>query len=99
MGNSAKKVGGVNEIGSNGKARLNSIKEQVVPKQQPRKQRKPRLTEGPADWSDVLEEFDDVRKIAQTPRVDTTGYRRHKESGKLWVRERLDLLLDAGTFS
>lgn len=78
---------------------------------------KPRRTELPADWSDVLSELDHVseisivdlfnqhaltnlkvRKLAQTPKTETTGYQRHKQAGKLWVRERIDLLLDRGTF-
>lgn len=52
----------------------------------------------PADWSDVLGELDVVKKYAQTPKYDTTGYKRQKEGGKLWVRERIELLLDAGSF-
>ena len=52
----------------------------------------------PADWSDVLGELDVVKKYAQTPKYETTGYKRQKEGGKLWVRERIELLLDPGTF-
>lgn len=57
-----------------------------------------RKTELPSDWSDVLAELDYVRKLAQTPKTETTGYQRHKQAGKLWVRERIDLLLDPGSF-
>ena len=57
-----------------------------------------RNKELPNDWSDVLAELDLVRKLAQTPKTETTGYQRHKQAGKLWVRERIDLLLDPGTF-
>ncbi|KAK5175519.1 uncharacterized protein LTR77_000658 [Saxophila tyrrhenica] len=65
-----------------------------------KKDRKPktRKTELPADWSDVLAEVNHVRKLAQTPKTETTGYQRHKQAGKLWVRERIDLLLDPGSF-
>ena len=50
----------------------------------------------PADWSDVLSELDLVRKLGETPNVNSTGYKRHKEAGKLWVRERIELLCDPG---
>jgi hypothetical protein len=62
------------------------------------KKSKGRKGEQPPDWSDVLSELDYVRKLAQTPKTETTGYQRHKEAGKLWVRERIELLLDEGTF-
>ena len=52
----------------------------------------------PADWSDVLSEANLVRKLGETPNVHSTGYKRHKEAGKLWVRERIELLCDPGTF-
>ncbi|KAF1811448.1 propionyl-CoA carboxylase beta chain [Eremomyces bilateralis CBS 781.70] len=52
----------------------------------------------PADWSDVLSELAHVRTLAQTPQADTTGYQRHKQAGKLWVRERIELLVDRGSF-
>jgi acetyl-CoA carboxylase carboxyltransferase component len=78
--------------------RLAQLSEQVS---SPAKAKKPRGTRGselPADWSDILGELDHVRKLAQTPKYETTGYIRHKEAGKLWVRERLEKLLDPGTF-
>ncbi|ETN39475.1 uncharacterized protein HMPREF1541_05699 [Cyphellophora europaea CBS 101466] len=52
----------------------------------------------PADWSDVLSELAKVRALAATPRTASTGYQRHKAAGKLWVRERIELLLDPGSF-
>lgn len=64
-----------------------------------RKRSKPRRKDQlPADWSDVQSELDHVRKLAQTPKADTTGYIRHKQAGKLWVRERIELLLDRNSF-
>ena len=78
--------------------RLAQLTEQVAPQPKSRRQQKIKSAEGPADWSDVLTEFDDVRRRAQTPRVESTGYRRHKEAGKLWVRERIELLLDKDSF-
>jgi hypothetical protein len=52
----------------------------------------------PADWSDILSEINKVRSLGETPNSNSTGYKRHKEAGKLWVRERIELLCDAGTF-
>lgn len=52
----------------------------------------------PADYSDVLSQIDTLRKIAATPDVSRRGYIRQKQAGKLWVRERLDALLDPGSF-
>ncbi|OQV01258.1 Carboxyl transferase domain-containing protein [Cladophialophora immunda] len=79
-------------------ARLGQIQQQVSGKSSPRRQKKTKASEGPADWSDVLAELDQVRKLAQTPKTNTTGYIRHKEAGKLWVRERVEMLLDPGSF-
>jgi len=39
-----------------------------------------------------------IRKIANTPDPNRTGYVRQKQAGKLWVRERIDQLLDNGSF-
>jgi hypothetical protein len=78
--------------------RLSQINSHVAPGSAPKKSKKNRGSELPADWSDVLGELDVVRKFAQTPKYNTTGYKRHKEGGKLWVRERIELLLDPGTF-
>jgi hypothetical protein len=78
--------------------RLGQINSHVAPAPSTKKSNKNRGSELPADWSDVLGELDLVRKFAQTPKYKTTGYIRHKEAGKLWVRERIELLLDPGTF-
>jgi hypothetical protein len=78
--------------------RLGQINFHVAPASAAKKSKKNRGSELPADWSDVLGELDLVRKFAQTPKYNTTGYIRQKEGGKLWVRERIELLLDPGTF-
>ncbi|CAI7640820.1 unnamed protein product [Penicillium bialowiezense] len=52
----------------------------------------------PADHSDVLDQIATLRKIAATPNTSQRGYIRQKQAGKLWVRERIDQLLDPGTF-
>lgn len=79
-------------------ARLGLIQQHIAPKSGPRRQKKIRASEGPSDWSDILAELDHVRKLAQTPKANTTGYIRHKQAGKLWVRERVEMLLDPGSF-
>ena len=80
------------------KTRLEGITQHLSPKSKPRRQRKAKGAEPPADWSDVLAELDHVRKLAQTPKTNTTGYQRQIQSGKLWVRDRVELLLDKGSF-
>lgn len=52
----------------------------------------------PADYSDVLSQISTLRKIAATPDPKNRGYIRQKKAGKLWVRERIEKLLDAGSF-
>ena len=65
----------------------------------PKPKKQSRLTtQLPADWSDMLSEINKVRTLAATPNSTSTGYRRHKAAGKLWVRERIELLLDPSSF-
>ncbi|GES65953.1 alpha subunit of methylmalonyl-CoA decarboxylase [Aspergillus terreus] len=52
----------------------------------------------PADYSDVLDQIRTLQNIAATPDPNRRGYIRQKRDGKLWVRERLEELLDCGTF-
>ena len=52
----------------------------------------------PADYSDVLSNLQKLNKIAHTPDLTNRGYVRQKREGKLWVRERLDQLIDKGSF-
>lgn len=52
----------------------------------------------PADWSDVTSKLEQLRTIARTPPIESKSYIRQKTSGKLWARERLDSLLDEGSF-
>ena len=39
-----------------------------------------------------------VQRIIQTPNPDNPGYARQQKQGKLWVRDRLTLFLDPGSF-
>ncbi|KAL4981186.1 carboxyl transferase [Aspergillus desertorum] len=52
----------------------------------------------PADYADVREQIETLRTIAATPDPSRRGYMRQKQAGKLWVRERLQQLLDSGSF-
>lgn len=52
----------------------------------------------PADYSDILHQLNTLRSIASTPDTKNRGYVRQKQSGKLWVRERVEQLLDSGSF-
>ena len=53
----------------------------------------------PADHSDVLGQIETLRGIAAKPDPNHRGYVRQKQAGKLWVRERIDQLLDPGSFA
>ncbi|KAK4545098.1 hypothetical protein LTR36_003649 [Oleoguttula mirabilis] len=63
-----------------------------------RRRRRSKQDEPPADYSDVLGQLKTLRTIAATPNTKKTGYIRQKEAGKLWVRERIEQLLDKGSF-
>lgn len=52
----------------------------------------------PADYSDVLGQIATLRAIAAKPDPNHRGYVRQKQAGKLWVRERIEQLLDPSTF-
>lgn len=64
----------------------------------PSRRSRKRESELPADYSDILSSLDQLRTIAKTPNLDSRGYVRQKLAGKLWVRERLELLIDPGSF-
>lgn len=63
-----------------------------------RRSKSQRLNGPPADYSDVLSNLQKLNSIAHTPDLTNRGYVRQKREGKLWVRERLDQLLDKGSF-
>jgi acetyl-CoA carboxylase carboxyltransferase component len=77
--------------GSNAKPQANQTKKKT-------KKAKNADSALPADYSDVLEQLQTLRKMAATPDTQNRGYIRQKQAGKLWVRERIDRLLDPGTF-
>ncbi|KIJ47346.1 hypothetical protein M422DRAFT_226466 [Sphaerobolus stellatus SS14] len=49
-------------------------------------------------WEAPINELRHIQQIIRTPNPSDPGYIRQKKQGKLWVRERLDLLLDKGSF-
>jgi acetyl-CoA carboxylase carboxyltransferase component len=63
-----------------------------------KRRRKAKANDLPADYSDIRGHIDKLRSIANTPDLSRTGYIRQKQAGKLWVRERIDKLLDPGSF-
>ncbi|EME42033.1 hypothetical protein DOTSEDRAFT_89537 [Dothistroma septosporum NZE10] len=62
-----------------------------------RRRRKDKKDELPSDYSDILGQLSTLRQISNTPDTSRRGYVRQKQDGKLWVRERLDKLLDPGS--
>ncbi|KAI0646557.1 propionyl-CoA carboxylase [Trametes meyenii] len=50
-------------------------------------------------WKHVVAKIRHIQRINSTPNLQHSGYTRQKRNGKLWVRERLDALLDRGSFS
>lgn len=64
----------------------------------PKRRRRRAGSDLPADYSDILSQLNTLRAIASTPDHKNRGYVRQKQSGKLWVRERVQQLLDTGSF-
>ncbi|KAI0674565.1 propionyl-CoA carboxylase [Trametes maxima] len=50
-------------------------------------------------WKDAVAKIRHIQQINSTPNPNHPGYVRQKQNGKRWVRERLDALLDRGSFS
>lgn len=74
--------------------RLNQVSSHIKPKQKKSKT----ASQLPADYSDVLSQINTLRGIASTPDPNHRGYVRQKQAGKLWVRERIEQLLDPDSF-
>ncbi|KAF2675798.1 ClpP/crotonase [Lentithecium fluviatile CBS 122367] len=83
------------------KDRLAQVSNHVAPPA-PTKRRRRKASnaesELPTDYSDILGQIATLRKIAATPDPNNRGYVRQKQAGKLWVRERVEQLLDPGSF-
>ncbi|CAK4003914.1 Acetyl- carboxylase, carboxyltransferase component (subunit alpha and beta) [Lecanosticta acicola] len=63
-----------------------------------RRRREKKKDDLPDDYSDILSQISQLREIANTPDQSRRGYVRQKQDGKLWVRERIDKLLDPESF-
>ncbi|KAH9941153.1 propionyl-CoA carboxylase [Epithele typhae] len=65
-----------------------------------RKQAPPaQLKDDGTTWKPAVAKLKETRRTIATPNPRNAGYARQKQNGKLWVRERLDALLDAGSFA
>ncbi|KAJ5042009.1 propionyl-CoA carboxylase beta chain mitochondrial precursor [Bipolaris maydis] len=80
------------------KARLEQVSSHIAPNTPKRRRRKATDSDLPADYSDILGQIATLRKTAATPDTSNRGYLRQKQAGKLWVRERVEQLLDEGSF-
>ncbi|KAI1918556.1 hypothetical protein LOZ58_002464 [Ophidiomyces ophidiicola] len=79
--------------------RLNQLSSHLESGSDKAKKRKPKSSGSlPADYSDVLGQIASLRSLAANPDPKNRGYIRQKQAGKLWVRERIDLLLDPNSF-
>lgn len=83
---------------STAKDRLAQVSNHVSPNTPKKRRRKGADSELPADYSDILGQIATLRKMAATPDPNNRGYVRQKQAGKLWVRERVEQLLDPGSF-
>jgi acetyl-CoA carboxylase carboxyltransferase component len=64
-----------------------------------RRRKQPRAEDDlPADYSDILSQIATLKRMAATPDTSNRGYQRQKAAGKMWVRERVEAFVDAGTF-
>ncbi|OAK96730.1 ClpP/crotonase [Phaeosphaeriaceae sp. SRC1lsM3a] len=81
------------------KERLAKVASHIADSDTPkRRRRKSADSDLPADYSDILGQLATLRTIAATPDTTNRGYVRQKQAGKLWVRERVEQLLDPGSF-
>ncbi|KAF2472489.1 ClpP/crotonase [Lindgomyces ingoldianus] len=89
-----------NSSSNSAKDRLAQVSGHISPTPNTPKRRRRKGSEEdlPADYSDILGQIATLRKIAATPDPDNRGYVRQKQAGKLWVRERVEQLLDPGSF-
>lgn len=49
-------------------------------------------------WQPLLDRINQVKKLSQTPPLGSRGYQSHLKNGKLWVRDRIALLVDEESF-
>jgi hypothetical protein len=78
--------------------RLAQVSGHITPNTPKHRRRRGADSDLPADYSDILGQIATLRKSAATPDPNNRGYMRQKQAGKLWVRERVEQLLDPGSF-
>ncbi|KAF2624571.1 ClpP/crotonase [Macroventuria anomochaeta] len=78
--------------------RLAQVSAHITPNTPKRRRRKAADSDLPADYSDILGQISTLQKLAATPDPKNRGYVRQKQAGKLWVREKVEQLLDPGSF-
>ncbi|PFH47951.1 hypothetical protein AMATHDRAFT_150901 [Amanita thiersii Skay4041] len=61
-------------------------------------QGKPKEVDDAKSWEYPLTQLQAQQNLVRTPDPNNPGYIRQKQGSKLWVRERLDALLDARSF-
>ncbi|KAJ4349405.1 uncharacterized protein N0V89_008020 [Didymosphaeria variabile] len=89
---------GASTSSSSAKDRLEQVSSHVAPDAQKKRRKRRPDSDLPPDYSDILGQIAALRKIAATPDPNNRGYVRQKQAGKLWVRERVEQLLDRGSF-
>ena len=70
-------------------ARLQAVKSHICRPSDPPKD---------SPWTGILTTIRDLQKQTSTPRVGDRGFDLQKSRGKLWCRERVEKLIDPGTF-
>jgi len=76
---------------------LNPPNADTEPANTKKKRPKNQIEALPADYSDVLAQIATLKKMAATPDTNNRGYIQQKTAGKLWVRERIEAMLDKGS--
>ncbi|KAG6821118.1 hypothetical protein H0H93_006457 [Arthromyces matolae] len=51
------------------------------------------------NWEHLISQIEEQKRLVQNPNLQDPGYIRQKANKKLWVRERLTILLDENSFS
>jgi acetyl-CoA carboxylase carboxyltransferase component len=85
----------VSQISSHLENKSNKTPQPNTPR---RRKKKSKANDLPSDWSDIRNQLTTLRHLAATPDTTRPGYIRQKQAGKLHVRERVEQLLDPGTF-
>lgn len=85
----------------NAAARVDMVAKHLPPNPQSKSAQKSRRkrSELPRDYSDITNQLNQLRDIAGTPNQNSRGYARQMQAGKLWVRDRIEKLVDKDSFN